>query len=63
LRQDAAAIVARRAPAPSHTIAMPSHDPSRAARQVLAPIAPYTAGAARALIERLGNRYRDKERR
>ena len=38
-------------------------DPSRAAWQVLALIAPYTSGAARALIERLGNRYLDKERR
>jgi hypothetical protein len=38
-------------------------DPSRAAWQVLALIAPYTSGAARALIERLGDRYLGKERR
>jgi AcrR family transcriptional regulator len=38
-------------------------DPSRAAWQVLCLIAPYTSGAARALIERLGDRYLDEERR
>ena len=37
-------------------------DPSRAAWQVLALIAPYISGAARALIERLGDRYLGKER-